>query len=286
MSPPFVFAGAPSLRDVGGWMVGPERAVARSRVFRSGQIDCLTPTELDAVARLGVRTVIDLRRPDERAAAPGALRDLPGIAHHGIDLGHVGTMSDRELRERSELLRALARSRWPGSERELSAESRERLRSWALERRGVRQANGYWEMLDERSAELGRVVALLGREDTLPAIVHCAAGKDRTGVVIALLLSLLGVADVDISTDFSSSNADVELEDLANACGLGLHEAKALDNGDLRPFLGVAPDAIVLLLARVRDRFGSIDRFVRQRAAVSAEQLERLRSALLVDASG
>jgi protein-tyrosine phosphatase len=260
-------SGASNFRDVGGCQAGAGRSVVRARLYRAGRLDALTPNDVRILLGLGVRTVVDLRRPQELRKAPGALRGQRGVVHHEVDLGGSGRPTEREEVERATVLRALAHSRWPGTQRALSPASRARLLAWTLERETASRAACYFELLTARDAEVGRALALLSRPHALPAVVHCTAGKDRTGLVIALVLSLLGVEDADVVADFARSNEHVE--------------APA---DDLRPFVGVAPDAIGSVLVRLRATFGSVEGYARERAGLSQRQLAALREGLLVAA--
>lgn len=65
----------------------------------------------------------------------------------------------------------------------------------------------YEEIVDTRAEQVARVLTLLSWPGATPAIVQCSAGKDRTGVVSALLLALLGMADNEIATDYALSAA-------------------------------------------------------------------------------
>jgi protein-tyrosine phosphatase len=71
-------------------------------------------------------------------------------------------------------------------------------------------AEGYRRYLDERQAQFATVFLAMAELDRFPLLVHCTAGKDRTGLVVALLLGLAGVADVAISEDYALSAGYLE----------------------------------------------------------------------------
>jgi hypothetical protein len=117
-------------------------------------------------------------------------------------------------------------------------------------------ASRYLEMLEEGAATVARVVDLLGTVCTYPTVVHCAAGRDRTGIVIACVLDLLDVADATIADDYALSDA-------------------VLDDG------GQAhPDTIHCLLEMVRVRHGSTRALLVERG-MSEQAADRLAGALL-----
>jgi protein tyrosine/serine phosphatase len=112
-------------------------------------------------------------------------------------------------------------------------------------------------MLDEGPEAIRSAIDLLGEPGTAPAVVYCAAGKDRTGVVCAIVLSLLGVDRATIAADYA----------LSDAPAAALREWH-LDNGtppDQLAAAGIfrAPrEAMELFLAAVDERFGSLDAYL------------------------
>jgi rhodanese-related sulfurtransferase len=144
--------------------------LAGAPLYRSAQPYGLTAGEAAALAAdLGLRAIIDLRTPDEQSAVPWP--SLPeGVRVHGIPFGGTATGPQvlTEIQEARDMGRFYAR------------------------------------MARESAADLVRIVRLM--QDG-PVLVHCAAGKDRTGVVIAVVLSLLGVAPQRICEDYALTEA-------------------------------------------------------------------------------
>ena len=69
-------------------------------------------------------------------------------------------------------------------------------------------ADRYLDLIEEGASGLVATLRVIAQEESAPVVVHCVAGKDRTGVVCALTLSLLGVSDDDIATDYARSTAN------------------------------------------------------------------------------
>jgi protein-tyrosine phosphatase len=155
--------GTYNLRDVGDYPVAGGGRTRWGRLFRSDATRFIDGADL---AALGLRTVIDLRDEAEVTVLPTGLDVL------------VPTVLRRPLDPRSLLSRMAVGSPDPLGEL-------------------------YVALVHERGAELAAVVADLARPGALPALVHCAAGKDRTGVVIALVLSAVGVPDDVVATDYA-----------------------------------------------------------------------------------
>ncbi len=161
-----------NLRDLGGLSTRTGQAVVPGRLYRSGDPSQLgLPTADGLACAIGFRTVIDLRMSIE-------------LKEHGTGL-HL--LSCRRLHHP---LFEIA------------------LPHWVDPSDGSPQATAtrYLEMLCEGAGMLVQIVRALGERDALPAIIHCAAGRDRTGIVIACVLDLLGVADETIASDYALSD--------------------------------------------------------------------------------
>ncbi len=141
---------------------------------------------------------------------------------------------------------------------------------------GASLADLYFGMLDFAREPLARVVTTLARTDA-PAVFHCAAGKDRTGVVSALLLSLLGVRDEIIVADYAATRDALEaiVERLMSSSGYqGVFEELPPDT------LHADPETMERLLVRVREAFGSMSDYARE-IGIDDADVERLRARLV-----
>ena len=170
---PIPLQGAYNFRDLGGHSVGARRVRSRL-VYRSDGLHRLSRADLARLRRLGIRTVIDLRSTEERqrfgTCSVGAL----GAAYH-----HVPLVEQRFP---------------PPGDGEAAS-------TWL--------AGCYCELLSSSAVEIITVLQLLADSDSWPAVFHCTGGKDRTGVVAAVLLGILGVSDEDIIEDYCRSTPGV-----------------------------------------------------------------------------
>ena len=215
--------GCLNMRDLGGYRTRSGRQVARGRLFRSGSLGGLAGEAAQrVVGSLGLRRVIDLRTQREVEECPAA--ELPG---------HCTTIQA-----------PLFRTIWW---------------HWVApaDRSPEATARRYVEMLEEGAATVARVVDLLGDADECPTVIHCMAGRDRTGIVIACVLEVLGVPDAVIAEDYALSDA-------------------LLDDGGL-----AHAETMLCMLELVRARHGSVRALLIERAATTAA-LDRLATALLV----
>lgn len=179
--------GTSNLRDIGGYVTSSGAEVARHRLYRSEAIvapggpasysffDVQQETHYQ---RLGLRAIIDLRSEKEISAAPTAWVMATGAQLYEVPINEGGEGADTNY------IRML-----------LTGE----LESFDADALG----RFYIDLLRHRAESWGNAFRVLAGGDNLPALVHCAAGKDRTGVFIALVLSSLGVPGDVVAEDYA-----------------------------------------------------------------------------------
>ncbi len=231
-----------NFRDIGGYETIDGRTVRWGAVFRSGSLHRLTAVDLERTARLGVRTVIDLRTAEELE------RDGRFARHHDVAFHHV-----------------------PFEEPAHDLEAQHR----ALE--APPPGETYVTMATFGCNAVAAALRVIAEADQ-PVVVHCLAGKDRTGIVTALVLASLGVPDHAIAADYHLSE---------RALGPSIAWAERNDAqwasvmAELPPWvLGAPPSAMEAFLGALRDRHGSIDGYLRD-AGVGADVVDQLRARLL-----
>jgi protein tyrosine/serine phosphatase len=136
----------------------------------------------------------------------------------------------------------------------------------------------YIAYLENSASGIAAIYAILASLRTLPALVHCAAGKDRTGLVAALVLSSLGVDDDVIAQDYEETSANIP----SLIAHLEIVDPQASDHlRHLDPvILSAQGDTLLLVLDWIRSVHGSVDAFVR-RCGVPDEDVAVLRHRLL-----
>jgi protein-tyrosine phosphatase len=157
------------------------------------------------------------------------------------------------------------------------------LRAEALGRLPPDLAAVYQYLIDERGQAIAAAVAQLCRPGALPGLVHCSAGKDRTGVVVALILGALGVPDDIIAGDYALSAGFLDPDAAAVVSRI-----QAIGGAASRlslSLLGSPPELILTALARARDQAGSVTGYLVQHGVTEAE-LGTLRTALVAYPAG
>jgi protein tyrosine/serine phosphatase len=204
--------GAVNVRDVGGMPTSDGGKIAAGRLLRSDNLDNLTPEDVDRlVTELGLATIVDLRSTQEHAAAaPGRLAEVASVRHVKYSLlperGVLGDTPAATITVRAER----AQARCPDDIR----------------------AGFYLGYLEDRPAEVVSALRAIAASPG-PALVHCAAGKDRTGVIVALALAVAGAEPSAISADYAASADRIDailtrLRSMA-AYSAGVQIASALD---------------------------------------------------------
>jgi protein-tyrosine phosphatase len=149
----------------------------------------------------------------------------------------------------------------------------------AISRLPPERAAIYRYMIDDCAAAIAEAVGRLCASDALPGLIHCTAGKDRTGLVVALVLDVIGVPDEFIAADYAMSAAYLDpataqaIRRVRAASGVG----RWLDLGAL----GASPQVITTALARVRGLAGSASGYL-MRHGLTRPELDQLRGALVV----
>jgi len=245
--------------------------VRPGRFFRSSELSALEDGGRDALRRLGIFDVADLRSPREvERRGPGRVHD--GVAIHLLPFPDLASDADGDAPHEHSFTRMLTET--PGDEPPEQAAARymteeyRRFPTLGGARNAVRQ-----------------VISLLasGR----PVITHCFAGKDRTGFTVAVVLESLGVDRKAILADYLRSNSAVP--QLRERILTMVHERAGSE---------LTPEAVMFAEARLSDEvlgvreeylsaaresidatFGSLDGYLRE-AGVSADDIDELRAAL------
>ena len=225
-----------NFRDLGGYAGRDGREVKWRTLFRADGLNRLTDEEIERVQALGVTTVIDLRTPDE-IAARGRFPAVADVAYHHLPLFDVvpdwTTFTDA------------------ASPRFL--------------------AERYVDMLDSGRGAVAAVLGLLAEPANLPAVFHCAAGKDRTGIVASIVLSLLGVHRATVAEDYALSHAAMaRFEDWITARNPEW-ASSAATAARPRAVMEARPETIVDFLAAVDARHGSVLGLVEDLGVTPAE---------------
>jgi protein-tyrosine phosphatase len=228
-------ASAPNFRDAGGAPVGGGRGLRRRLLFRSEALTDLTDHDADRLDGLGIQLVCDLRTDGERARHPS--RWPRGSA---IETMHI------------DLLVRVTVAHGGGFAGALAETSGVAVRRWMTDRYAAMPG-----------ALAGRLPVLLDRIVTgrgIPTLVHCSAGKDRTGVVCAILQLAAGVSRDDIHADYLASAGRYDSARVAAMFSAGRSGTTSLSPA-ARAALGCGVEYLDAALDRVLEH-GSVERYI------------------------
>ena len=249
------FQAIDNFRDYGDYAVGESR-VARGRLYRSAHQARATEADLARLADLNLAAVVDLRRPSERREQPSrrpanwAGQVIESDHDDGGEAPHITFLKSADLTE--------------ASGRAFMTETYRRL---PFEAAHIDLFRRYFRALAEGEG---------------PVLIHCAAGKDRTGLLAALTHSLLGVSRDDLINDYLLTNVAVDLEGRAEGIAKKLTEmtGRPASHGAVVAFLGVEAGYLDGAFAEITARHGSVAAYLEQALGVDAAVAARIRATL------
>ncbi len=244
-----------NFRDFGGYETSDGARVARGRLFRSAHFAEASDADVARLDAMGV-VVVDLRRPEERAREPNR---WPGESVRVVsnDEGSAEGLPPHLLALLQDNLTAAS----------VAGYMREIYRGFAFEPRHI---------------ELYRAWFSAPANAVGPAIIHCAAGKDRTGLGCALTLHALGVNEEAIFADYEFTNAALDLDARLPRIQARMEDrlGRKFDPEALMPMLGVNLDYLREALDAIEARYGSIDAYMTQVLGVGERERVALRGRL------
>jgi len=251
----------PNLRDVGGCATRDGHLVRTGVLFRSDRLVKLSRADLASLGGLGLRKVYDLRTQAEQAAQPDELPS--GSQNVLLDVLH----SDGQNSIPARLMRLVADP--PGAQVALG------------DGKGMAMMEGEYRKyvtLPSARASYRRLYLDLAHPQSLPALYHCTAGKDRTGWATAALLTFLGVPEETVMRDYLLSN-DFVLPKYQKA--LEAFRARG-GNPDLwLPVLGVEREYLETAFAEMRAQYGDIEGYLQDGLGINAADRQALRNRFL-----
>ena len=240
----FAFEGCFNFRDIGGYPTKEGKKIKKGIYFRTGRQDRMSEKDLAELKDLKISTQIDLRKPEEILdQGKGPLENM------GADYINIPIIPDGGSDQLSRLVGDTGIS-------------------------GKRYL-GYLEFGPESWL---KIFEILANKDSLPVVLHCTAGKDRTGVSTAFLLSVLGVDRDLIEADYKLTNLDTERQAdfIENSGGF----PEGVDREAMILAAGVPEDAMTVFLDGVESRWGSVLGYLEE-IGITKDQMNVIRDNFL-----
>ncbi|GGJ55016.1 tyrosine-protein phosphatase [Streptomyces brasiliensis] len=252
-------AGVRNFRDVGGLPTVDNRRVRYGVLFRSGHLAHATDQDAVFLTGLGLHTIFDFRNAaDQKLEGPDI--ELPGVRNVNLPLTDPADGAEfwKMVREGEiEQLRAIL-----GDGKAAN-----------------RMIASYRTILKQRTAEHSRVLHALA-EDSVPALMHCAAGKDRAGLSIAVTLLALGVEQDAILADYLESNATHRRYKVHRSnSSAAAYSPEVMEL--LSPLFDARAEYLAAALETVDEAWGGVDAYLERGLGLTPQTRERLRERLL-----
>ncbi|WP_399141801.1 tyrosine-protein phosphatase [Streptomyces sp. NBUA17] len=251
--------GVRNLRDLGGLPTEDGRRVRQGVLFRSGHLAHATAEDGAFLASLGLHTVFDFRNAADRKLE-GPDVELPGVRNVNLPLSDPADGAEFWKMVRDGDL--------------------DQLRGILADGKGATRMTGsYRAIIKERTAEHSRVLHALA-EDSVPALMHCSAGKDRAGLSIAVTLLAVGVEREAVVEDYLKSNAThrrYKVRRSSTAASAYSPEVMEL----LSPLFDARAEYLTAAFGVVDETWGGVDAYLEKGLRLTPGTRERLRGRLL-----
>lgn len=252
-------SGVRNFRDVGGLPTTDGRRVRLGRLYRSGHLAHATTDDAGFLSGLGLRTIFDFRNEVD-IDLEGPDIDLPGVRYRNLPLTDPADGAEFWSIVQAGDLAALRAALGDGQ---------------AVDQ----MVTSYRAIIVERTAEHGELLRVLSEEDDgLPVLLHCAAGKDRAGLAIVVILLALGVHPAAIEADYLASNAAHRRYRIKRATGASMApEVMEL----ISPLFEARVEYLDAALKSIRSTWGSLDGYLQTGLGCGPGRRDRLREKLL-----
>jgi protein-tyrosine phosphatase len=248
----FALKGGDNFRDVGGYRTADGRKVMWGKLYRSASVGRYTAEDQALIRALSVGSIIDLRSTRERQTDKSPWMQDAGVGYwtrdYDLSGGNLGALFAKGAKIDAATMRGAMIEGYRGFPKEQAASYR---------------------MLFDRLLHSDKAV-----------IVNCTAGKDRTGLATALVLSALGVPRDTIMRDYLLSNSALDMDALRADAGLKA-AAAALPADVIQLLLDVEPAYLDAAFDQIDKDYGSVENYLKRELGVDRAAIQRLRQRML-----
>lgn len=248
--------GGINFRDIGGYVNDQGRSVKWRKIMRCGHLANLTDNDLDSLEQIGINRIHDFRRNEEQEQSPSRAVRAEFIDDYQISIGDISRFWEFLF----------------GGE--LTAESSHTL-----------VVNSYRNCIESVIPAFSRFMRHIVDNADNASVFHCSAGKDRTGMAAALILSALDVPRQTIIEDYMLTLQHYDSEKLIDLVEGHLRDAKveSWDRNWLVPYCSVHQDNIVAFLDAIDSEYGNVRNYLITALGLSQADLDKMHSCYLED---
>ncbi len=237
--------GTTNTRDIGGYQTSNLSILRGGQIIRSDKLSKLTAKDFQKLEDIGLKTVIDLRTDKEHDESPTVWKgDNPPQFFH-FPVGD-------------------SKNEWFTSQRKMMKRNR-----FTEEQSLEHMVEGYRMIAEEGTSSYQKLMEVVLDESNWPVLIHCNAGKDRSGVGVALILEALGVDRETIMEEYLLTNEISRIEDKAvflskesKNSSRGNRFSKGVPASAWLPIVGVRAEMLEAFYASVDEKYGSMDAFL------------------------
>ena len=251
--------GAPNFRELFVPRMADGRKMRRGRLFRSSALTHLSEADRSALAALGIELVFDLRTRDEQEREPNRWP--------------AGTQPEFWNSPEARVRVAASVFDWRSRLSDPDFDPAD-ARAWML--------HAYTRMPGLFAGQLSALFERLGAPRSPTTLVHCSAGKDRTGFVCAMVLFALGAGRGEVVEDYLLSGQRMSAAGLLQAMlGREMNGITTKCHAALRVMAEVREDYLDAALLEIGRAFGGVDRYLEETCGLDAERRRRLQAQML-----
>ena len=248
-----VLDGTSNTRELGGYKTEDGRSLKWGVLYRSDKLSELTDADQEYLLQLGIKRVIDFRSSEEKQNEPDQLPSTLKYIEMPIE-------ADGAIRPKVEAI--------------LKGDLNEDVGAILVEtnKEFISDFSGVYK---------GFIESLIENQE--PTLFHCTAGKDRAGFAAALVLLAVGVPEKIVIEDYMKTNKYTEetIQDFINK--INLFSLGSVDAEILRPLLGVEERFIRAALDEIKQKYGSVENFIRDELKIRDESIIELKNFLLTE---
>ena len=245
--------GTSNTRELGGYKTEDGRSLKWGVLYRSDKLSELTDADQEYLLQLGIKRVIDFRSSEEKQNEPDQLPSTIKYIEMPIE-------ADGAIRPKVEAI--------------LKGDLNEDVGAILVEtnKEFISDFSGVYK---------GFIESLIENQE--PTLFHCTAGKDRAGFAAALVLLAVGVPEKIVIEDYMKTNKYTEetIQDYINK--INLYSLGSVDAEILRPLLGVEERFIRAALDEIKQKYGSVENFIRDELKIRDESIIELKNFLLTE---